>query len=243
MTDRPIPFSTPMVRALLEGRKTQTRRVLKPQPIASAGIVRFQRVGTQNRTGRTVWECHSLKGPIAALPSAPGCLDSHAYTVSIGDRLWVRERASWPRIWDEDPLRVHVGRVYYDASAPFPSPYPKAPEADHGRLKAAMHLPREFSRLTLHVEAVRVQRLLDISDTDAQAEGVYWNADLGGWCTDTEGRNYHGQWPTCAFEKLWDTIHGDGASDANPWVAAITFRVEHKNIDANPTTPTPEPTP
>jgi hypothetical protein len=88
-------------------------------------------------------------------------------------------------------------------------------------------MPRWASRITLEVTDVRVERLQDISEDDARAEGIYWSEEFQGW---TSGRgpdetcDFHGQWATHSFMKLWCSLHGDGAWLANPWVVAVSFR-------------------
>ena len=200
MADRQIIFSAPMVRALLEGRKTQTRRVLRAKSgIATAHTV--QRVGSH-------WlACeYDRRWPIR-LPYAPG------------DRLWVREA------FTEVPM---IGPRYY-ATNEIPASFKKV---------SPIHMPRCASRLTLLVTDVRVQRLHEISDEDANAEGaahcdicndVGWlnnNPDGGEECGCCGGGSYRDE-----FRDLWNSIHGPDAWDANPWVAAITFDVKHGNID------------
>ncbi|RVT97924.1 hypothetical protein EOD42_09045 [Rhodovarius crocodyli] len=214
MTDRPIIFSAPMVRALLDGRKTQTRRVIK-KPAALDALAVF--------------------GP--SFLSKAGNADLVGY--APGDRLWVRE--NYARVGDNEDdihacpdLRVHA---YYRADAVCPG---------HLRWRPSIHMPRWASRLTLHVEAVRAQRLQDISEEDVRAEGGL-QLRSGRWVT-AQGEQHFGLAHHTArgcFGRLWRDLHGPDAWAADPWVAAVTFRVERHNIDATPTTTTPttEPTP
>lgn len=213
--DRPIIFSAPMVRALLDGRKTQTRRVLKPQP-AKANMVGIK------------WPDGTLDCNGRRLPYAPG------------DRLWVREafslhnahgqqRADGKRWgpWSGLPTRVSPdGKeiVYYREGFD---------RCDPGRWRPSIHMPRWASRLTLHVTAVRVQRLQDISEEDARAEGILYVPGHGDIAPADLAEGYANFVNSkMGFEILWDDIYGAGAWDANPWVAAITFTVERANIDA-----------
>lgn len=194
MTDRPILFSGPMVRAILEDRKTQTRRVItQPRltPYPHAPVV------VHNRTAifRDCWQNRqdiSLK-------------------CEAGDRLWVREAWRSEIIQDDRPPReICPGGfgIWYEADGP----------DDHwGRLRPGIHMPRWVSRLTLTVTDVRVQRLQDISNDDALAEGVLTTAD--DMC------------PVGAFADLWDSINGLDAWDQNPWVGAYSFDVRKGNID------------
>ena len=187
MTDRPIIFSAPMVRALLDGRKTQTRRVLKPQPNMLNG-------GRPLNDGRG---SYSVEGGWKRIPYAPG------------DRLWVREA------FTEVPM---IGPRYY-ATNDIPASFKKV---------SPIHMPRWASRLTLIVTDVRVQRLQEISDDDARAEGVLPDGFEG-------YRGHEGTigYPTAiwAFRHILNSIHGPDAWDANPWVAAISFTVHRCNID------------
>lgn len=210
MTDRPILFSAPMVRALLDGTKTQTRRALKPLPnrtiffdLGKAGLNQFQ-----------------------------------SPRIAVGDRLYVREH--WRAAADYDghsPAKSHKGKpvlpnfamIAYEADTPLPDGV--------GKHRQGMHLPRWASRITLTVTDVRVERLQDISEADAVAEGIEFcpieKGGLGGWqCYAPEPKGQD-EWmsPYHSYRTLWDRINGPGSWDANPWVAAYTFTVHHHNID------------
>lgn len=186
MADRPIIFSAPMVRALLYGRKTQTRRVLKPP----YGTLEYRRDGT--------WR--------------PICTKFFP-----GDRLWVRE--AWTLGKDAGDIgRWHPDdRVFYRASDDDETTFPP-------RWRSPIHMPRWASRLTLTATDVRVHRLQEISEEDAQAEGISSEWDNFELYGQSEPYRY-------GFSALWNSIHGPGAWDANPWVAAITFTVRKGNID------------
>lgn len=203
MTDRPIIFSAPMVRALIEGRKTQTRRVLKQQP--------YEYRGKWWVTDRASGDCELqdwANGHVGVgLPYAPG------------DRLYVREAwtARMTHGWTiaDARSRMFQEEILYRADGH---------ESDDGWWPS-IHMPREFSRLTLTVTEVRVQRLQDISEEDAMAEGAMrWGADFhGGGSTHQTAREN--------FASLWNSLHGPEAWDANPWVVALAFTVQHGNID------------
>lgn len=244
-----ILFSAPMVRALLAGTKTQTRRILTgacdepPAFIENGAVFALNENNVPYRWPKT-----------------------HA----TGDRLWVREAWRTPSSWDDrSPSQLVASCIeagYKTAWAPI------AWEADgtttnwadwrvkkNGRLRASMHLPRAFSRITLTVTDVRVQRLQDISEADAIAEGCDARPFPGPWWQgyiSINGDLMHQvvlgdcppEWmidpkkmaPTPWLDKsasdeyrtLWNSINGPGAWEANPWVAAYTFTVEHRNIDA-----------
>jgi hypothetical protein len=206
MTDKPIIFSAPMVRALLDGRKTQTRRVLKPQPSAEHYLSSSMVEGISAIFRNT----HTGYRQDVPLPYAPG------------DRLWVRE--TWQRAWeaDEDGNPATPEQTYYRADGePF-----GAWEGADGEVHDAMpwrpsiHMPRWASRITLLVTDVRVQRVQDISEEDTLAEGLL--PFDNGWAADSEGRCWH---PTArgSFSHLWDMVYGVDAWDRNDWVAAYTF--------------------
>lgn len=215
MAERPIIFSAPMVRALLEGRKTQTRRVLKPQfPdwVKEAGFTCFTPEGHASGRGIYVDEQGLDHGPAEKFVRLP---------YAVGDRLWCRE--AWRTCAERDAV----------APLSLPGDTPLLFECDDperantlalwGRLRAAMHMPRRYSRLTLTVTDVRVQRLQEISEDDAAAEGVRRTYAGGEW--GEEGLIED-------FADLWNSLHGPAAWDANPWICALTFTVERRNIDA-----------
>lgn len=223
MTDRPIIFSAPMIRALLEGRKTQTRRLLKPQfPDAV------------NRVGHT---CFTPDRHISGRGSHAGVEWFRKLPFAPGDRLWVRE--TFARAWETDGSGnpAAAEKTYYRADGePFDSyEMPDGSVRAGIPWKSPIHMPRWASRLTLTVTDVRVQRLQEISEEDAVAEGVGLYVPGHGFITESELRADPGYSnflaPRMGFEAVWSEIHGPDAWDANPWVAAIGFTVHRCNID------------
>ncbi|PZR85255.1 MAG: hypothetical protein DI537_31095 [Stutzerimonas stutzeri] len=203
--DRPILFSAPMVRALLAGRKSQTRRIAKFIEAIDDGEFHI------HNAGGGLYGVSEADVPADAVDYAP---------ISIGDRLWVREAYSGPHRMGDIPPR------HWRDDLPIWFWADGNPEyGDWTKPKPGIHMPRWASRLTLTVTDVRVQRLGDISETDAKAEGVDPIVDHGVGTTALH---------TIAFQQLWDRLHGEGATYANPWVAAYTFTVERRNIDALP---------
>lgn len=208
MADRPIIFSAPMIHALLDGRKTQTRRVLRPQPSARPEL---HEPMSDEDAYWAVFDGDEIAHRVQ-VPYAPG------------DRLWVREghamvpatayRMSEGVAQNADPKDCDRACIYREGW-----------DRSNGgfRWRSPIHMPRWASRLTLTVTDVRVQRLQEISEADAMAEGAQPQA--------TEVLRTYRE----AFSELWNSIHGPGAWYANPWVAAISFTVERRNIDA-PTT-------
>lgn len=227
MTDRPILFSAPMIRALLEGRKTQTRRILKPQPepwatkiIMGPLVQPIKHRGTgeiigMSATGRPGDMIQSdaddnRQCGCGRLPWLPG------------DRLWVREAWRAHAEHDDIPPRDIPSTlpIQYLADEPL-SPW-------NSKTRQSMFMPRWASRLTIAVTDVRVQRLQDIDHRDACAEG---------WPGDETERAKAEAFNDCNdaciewFGDLWTSIYGPGAWAANPWVMAVTFDVHQCNID------------
>lgn len=199
---KPMLFSGPMVRALIDGRKTQTRRVLKPQP--------DYRGGAGDYIDPEEWGWEDEDGyHVSVLDIAP-----NGYR--IGDRLWVRETwtAQMDHGWSiaDARSRMHNEHILYRADG-----------NDSGDgWWPSIHMPREFSRLTLIVTGVRVQRLQEISEADAVAEGCPCQTD-----DDLSGMEARG-W----FRDLWDSLNAKRAPwDSNPWVVALTFEAHRCNID------------
>lgn len=215
MADLPISFSGPMVRALIAGTKTQTRRIISPQPEAGVRFAGFERDGQALFTKGCFygkWRPRYLKG----------------------DRLYVREH--WRTIgwWEQTPPRdIPKGASIFYEAGPHPSEKPIA-----GKFRQAMHMPKWASRITLIVEGVKVERLQDISGDDAIAEGLHekpWASERAvkmGCNWGYDGNDMYGS-PVSAYAFLWNEINGIGAWDANPWVVAYTFRRIMGNIDQN----------
>lgn len=239
MTDRPIIFSAPMIAALLSGRKTMTRRVIKPQPeLNDHGLWVWPPYG-QPLKPRYKGFCQTADDDLGLRPFL-----QHAARCGYapGDRLWVRE------VWCPNALisgvsvrsaagclyRADGQHVVMDDGDGFAATTKSG--AERSPWRSPIHMPRWASRLTLHVTDVRVERLQGISEEDAIAEGscapeVCEALDLcGGHDADMCACQCVN--PSDLFSGLWESFHGRGAWTANPWVAAITFRPEQRNIDA-----------
>lgn len=207
--ERPILFSGAMVRALLDGRKTQTRRVMKPQPEGERWLSELY-----------------LSGKWAERPTCP--------YGQPGDRLWVRE--TWGVMSSEGSTalvsyaaRLPAGKTLADTDGG--CDVIRVPDEWRGRLEGlvdterwrpSIHMPRWASRLTLKVTGVRVERLHDISEADARAEGVdhelAFTEGLITRASDTRPR------AVAWFQALWDRINGADSWDANPWVWVVEVR-------------------
>lgn len=235
MTDRPILFSGPMIKALLAGRKTQTRRIMKPQPQYGDELRGIYAPGLSAVFGD---------------PDNPHEDDLSIRLFSLGDRLWVREAWRTSHYYDDLPPRdLQDGTpVKYEADGVWQNWGYKADSPRNCRLRASMHMPRWVSRLTLVVTDVRVHRIQDISNGDAAAEGVSEHEEIVDIKTTPSGHpveihdyryrvegigdddeGYLDEWS--AFRNLWITINGEESWDQDPWVVAYTFEVHHTNID------------
>lgn len=203
MKERPILFSAPMVRAILEGRKSQTRRVVKLQPRTRADI------GYHGAGRPFIRNPNPLRSNLACPYGEPG------------DRLWVREAHRLTVCACTEACRG-PGHVYYEADG---SGYQRVACE---KLRPGIHMHRWASRVTLEVTGVRVERLQDISEADAVAEGVEsdfaspeYAAQYGALC---------GRQSRYGYAKLWTQINGRGSWDANPWVWVVEF----KRIEGTP---------
>jgi hypothetical protein len=208
MKERPIPFSAPMVRAVLDGTKTQTRRIVRHQYGGAPRIV---------GDGVAFLDAGRRTGPDQLCP----------YGVS-GDRLWVREawRASAQHN-DLAPREIPVGDgIEYHAD--------DKPDYLLGRYRHARFMMRWMSRITLEITAVRVERLQDISEEGAIAEGVeregiYFKSYEKILVGPHKGKPHPhsvapNRSPLTSYRELWESINGAGAWAANPWVWVIEFR-------------------
>jgi hypothetical protein len=216
--ERPILFSAPMVKAIRAGLKTQTRRVVTPQP---EPIPLDQRCRAD--LGATHWwPSHLCKSMVTTRDM--GGLSPHG---ARGDHLWVRETWRVPK-WLNDrapsAMPPDIRGVSYVADEP--------PSLNYGKTRVAIHMPRWASRILLAVESMRVERVQEISEVDAKAEGVDpWIIGHGPvsralHASDGSGRGTYDY--RNGFEHLWDSINGarPGCSwEANPWVWVIGFRV------------------
>lgn len=207
MRERPILFSAPMVLALLAGRKTQTRRVVKPRRRCSLFDLNYD--------GTPMW----TDGYILDPGNAEWRMRDNPYGQS-GDVLWVKETFRLPAEYNHlKPTLVRDGvPVWYEADG-------RAPEG-WGKTRVSLHMQRRFSRLALRITDVRVQRLLDCSEADARAEGLQVKDET--WMPQYRGADdlpWHVEFPRGAYFDLWDHINGPGASKADPWVWAVSFEI------------------
>ena len=225
MKERPMLFSAPMVRAILDGRKTVTRRIVKPVKFYPDFGCAVGQVGGAWRYGSPAalglrergdhWSV-VLKGDVLqrmctseayGWGAGAGC----PYGVPGGDRLYVRETWAAPHAYDHLPPRLipQDARIHYAATE------------DRGGLlwRPSIHMPRWASRITLEVTGVRVETLQDIDLADALAEGI---SDTGALILDSAGNEQGG--PIAEYAVLWEQINGPGSWDANPLVWVLDFK-------------------
>jgi hypothetical protein len=252
MADHPIIFSAPMIRALQDGRKTQTRRIITP----GNSLFNGGRWSALHKRQEWDWEGAWVDGgpspmgnpgPYLKLPWQAGDDDFEGSVHRIypviqpGDRLWVKEAHyltddgdSKYAVYAEDQTAV---AEHLEFMARLQRRYPKADWSKHLRLRSPIHMPRWASRITLTVTDVRVQRLQDISEADVVAEGIEPYAGIDPDCSgyrDYSKQASGGFWllPRHSYRTLWNSLHGPDAWGANPWVWVKTFTVQHGNIDS-----------
>lgn len=218
--ERPILFSGAMVRALLEGRKTQTRRVVKGEPV---NVVPF--IGRDNRPTGEFGLCLShdrvINKHIRCPYGAPG------------DRLWVKETwrpFSATQDWDLDIVYREGGDRRTIKDGDFGERDWNMPKAAATGHVSPLFMPRWASRLTLEITEVRAERLQDISYDDCAAEGT---------TCPIHGDRKH---TACSglrdgYRSLWESINGPDSWVSNPWVWAVSFKVITAANDTQPGTP------
>lgn len=197
--ERPILFSGPMVQAIRAGTKTQTRRIIKQQPTKPlSGYVIYS---TEPNCSERF---HFSNGDDDAAGEYRKCPYGHP-----GDRLWVRES-----------LHNENGLAVYNADGEIV----EYTQGTYGRWQwtrdslPSIHMPRKASRLTLEITGVRAERLHQISEADALAEGCDGKCPVGNIQAWRDGPHvYH-------FAQLWEQINGTESWDSNPWVWVINFK-------------------
>nr|WP_054445243.1 hypothetical protein [Achromobacter xylosoxidans] len=208
-----------MIRAILAGNKTQTRRIVKPQPPSSTVSVNLYH--------------HPDPRPHFWAADGGALLDwaQPCPYGAPGERLWVREtwqHANHPFGPYQEGAPVFYRADYHDD--PHGPDGELSPQGKYREWRPSIHMPRTACRLELEITDVRVERLQAISYEDALAEGafdprMFWGAefdDVDGESADELARRL--QWPQRAFRELWCKINGAESWDANPWVWVVEFR-------------------
>lgn len=223
MTERGMIFNAEMVRAILDDRKTQTRRPIKWKQ------TRFTEIGEREDGSKWPWSEDAEHACDFWHPCPFG---------AVGDRIWVREAYRFPASLD-DVSPTGVGEMavatgyrkpwaptFYEFTGTFSDGWkgfetpPKV--SDAGKLRPSIHMPRWASRILLEITDVRVERLNAISEEDAQAEGM----ELTGWRPTYSDPDSGGEvlTPYDNFAQLWESIYGEESWKANPWVWVIEFK-------------------
>ncbi len=215
--EKPILFSGPMVRAILEGRKTMTRRIIKGE--------------TRERTilASELQESYEIEGLLFGEPGH-WIVTEKPIRYSPGMRLWVRETFRGAAGYDDLPPSKWGNKpIWFEADG---EPDWKLWWFLSTKARPGIHLPRERARLLLDVTAVKVERLQDISSEDAKAEGIREFPCLGPhrgpaatFWTHGNGKSDEGASISDigAFRNLWESINGPGSWEANPWIVAVSF--------------------
>lgn len=197
--EHPIIFSAPMVRAILEGKKTQTRRIINPfgDEFVQELLDGKNNVFTLSNVNKR------LKCPYGKL----------------NDRLWVRE--TWQTLEELNGIRPRD--IPNDSDIQYPATY----DGGCSKKRPSLYMPRWASRITLEITGIRCERLQDVSDNDAVAEGISYSEAFGGWHTES-GRFFNMSSPKESYAMLWDSINEKNDWHSNPFVWVIDFRVLHK---------------
>ena len=199
MKSHPILFSAPMVRALLTGSKTQTRRIVKPQ---SAVLT------PQMCANMGVKPLPEKSKPVIECPYG-----------NPGDQLWVKETSRLNIGSEESVIQYRADMAIAEITDGWFSDDPVLRRWIWGQSikpegwRPSIHMPRRASRITLEITSARVERLHEISEQDAMAEGVNWK-EFAGLASKTARKLYR---------ELWESINGAGSWDANPWVWVVDF--------------------
>lgn len=242
MKERGMIFNSEMVRAILDGRKTQTRRIMKVQPESNQlGLLLITDSTKHSDIGKYHWAESNATGNHvrSKLFSSP--------FGAVGERIWVRE--TWATLGNEDGCYVDwednlckgdersAARIYRASCEQRPGDYGlrsipddaywKPHTKEHkfeGAWRPSIHMPRWASRILLEITDVRVERLNAISEEDARAEGIIDGGCLN--CGEPEPCGCANPEPdaTDAFAYLWQSIYGQDNWNANPWVWVIEFK-------------------
>lgn len=228
MKERPILFSAPMVRAILEGRKTQTRRAIRKQFAPDAEPAEVASTSPEG------WQISGHSG--LWWDDAGACIDDAIRCPygQPGDRLWVRETWQGPLLGTAGDYKAFNAGGQKAIQKPECCVYRatdtlNAVDDDGKELgwRPSIHMPRWASRILLEIVSVRVERLQDISEADAIAEGIERVGE--GWqrfhCDpDAPVGQPFTMNPVLAYRGLWESINGPSSWDANPWVWIVEFK-------------------
>lgn len=219
MKDRGMIFNGEMVRAILDGRKTQTRRIVSERHLNLIDL------------GSQIGECYPLECGIDH-ENSQSYYREHCPFGKPGDRIWVRETYQGP-LFDYEHMESYLEDsskfekpdfcIYRADGKPAPEFY-DADDNLHCGWRPSIHMPRWASRILLEITDVRVEQLNAISEEDARAEGIIDGGCLN--CGEPEPCGCANPEPdaTDAFAYLWQSIYGQENWNANPWVWVIEFK-------------------
>src|SRR5690606_26302177 len=209
MKIKPILFSTPMVQAILENRKTQTRRIVKTTE-GECFLCGCTDVDCRKCIAETGEPCYWMNDERTLCSACRGLDNMENAKYQRGDILWVRET------WRQDLYNK------YDYKADYSERIISQP-SNKGIWKPSIHMPKAAARIFLEVTNVRVERLFDISEKDAIAEGIIVIEPEEAYNSYDKGV---GSYATArgSFFSLWTSINGQASTDANPWVFVYEFK-------------------
>jgi hypothetical protein len=205
MKEIPILMSTEMVQATLAGRKTKTRRKIKPQPVIDEHSGRV--FDGHKPAKRSPFDIHNWKEPFA----------DYFSRWKVGNVLWVREK------WKHNNAGIGFPIDYFANNETYTHP-------EWEKWKPSIHMKKEHARIWLEVMDIQIERLQDISEEDAKAEGaeqVWRDAKGNFWFPASESIRMvgeHGDFKT-GFRSIWQSINGEESWKQNPWVWVIQFKV------------------
>lgn len=238
--ERPILMSAPMVQAILEGRKTQTRRIVK----SKSDLNYYHKVfllskDEYNKDVATEFKVKVVaKKPMALFfKNFINDLDVECPYGNVGDRLWVREsykrwcidgtdttEDGWWSVRYRSDNNIQKHCASWDCCATYDSPSEAGCEKEPDRWEPSIHMPRWASRILLEITGIRVERLQDISEDDAIAEGILFNGDYELWW-DYQREQWICVDPIDSYKSLICKINGPETWEKNPWVWVVEFRV------------------
>ncbi|WP_151744530.1 hypothetical protein [Acinetobacter calcoaceticus] len=232
MKERPIIFNTTMVKAIIEGRKTQTRRLVKPQPKFFKG-----------NAGGHWWRCTHVQSMIRVEEELQnpgeyyeGFIDEVNPFGKKGDRLWVRETFCYGHIDEFDAEHPDERELFIDQDNDLKhlhTPIHKewclreGISIEEVLWKPSIHMPRSASRILIEITKIRIEQLNQISSHDAVQEGLL-KLPASGRYVINQGDQYFGAVstnPTEVFKWMWESIYGSRAWELNPWVWVVEFNV------------------
>lgn len=203
MKEHPILFSTPMVKALLNGNKTMTRRATGLDKVNQSPNNYYYQSLFFGETGRETF----------ANPATRDTVEVKCPYGQPGDLLWVRESCQHTKILNLHPTDENYGFVYKADDQPWQ-------DMEGWKWKPSIHMPKAAARFWLRITDIRIERLHDITEEDAKAEGAEYLLWRG---VTKDSQSYRN-----GFTSIWLSINGDASWNKNPWVWVVSFEVLSK---------------